>query len=101
MAASLDPKPGDVITLANRRWAVVKAEDLRMELLRLNEAAPEEPKSEELIPGNVIDVKQAAEELAVSEKTVRGYLNTGQLKGHKAGTTWRILRSENPMLAVG
>lgn len=96
----LEPKPGDVVTLANGRWAVVEAEGRRMQLLRLNEAAPPEPKPEEPKTSNVLDVQQAAEELGMSPKTIREYLKTGQLKGRKAGTAWRILRSENPVLAA-
>lgn len=96
---SLEPKPGDVVTLANARWAVVEAEDRRLQLLRLNEAAPE-PKPEAPKARNVMDVQEVADELGVSPKTVREYLKTGQLTGHKAGTNWRVLRSENPMLAA-
>lgn len=97
---ALEPKPGDVITLANAKWAVVEAAGRTMQLLRLNEAAPEPEPEIPKGPGNVLDVQQAAEELRVSPKTVREYLRTGQLKGHKAGTNWRILRSENPILAA-
>lgn len=96
---TLEPKPGDVVTLANGRWAVVAADGRRVELLRLNEAAPE-PKPEAPKARNVMDVQEVAEELGVSPKTIREYLKTGQLKGHKAGTNWRVLRSENPMLAA-
>ena len=96
---SIEPKPGDVVTLANGRWAVVEAEGRRLQLLRLNEAAPE-PKRTEPKAGNVLDVRKAAEELGRSEKTIREYLKTGQLKGHKAGTEWRILRSDNPILTA-
>ena len=95
----MDPKPGDVVTLANGRWAVVEAEGRSVRLLRLNEAAPE-PEPEAPRIGNVLDVQQAAEELGMSPKTIREYLKTGQLKGRKAGTAWRILRSENPVLAA-
>lgn len=96
---SFEPKPGDVVTLANARWAVVEAEDRRLQLLRLNEEAPE-PKPEAPKASNVMDVQEVADELGVSTKTVREYLKTGQLKGRKAGTNWRVLRSENPMLAA-
>lgn len=96
---SLEPKPGDVVTLANGRWAVVEAEGRRMQLLRLNEATPE-PKKEEPKASNVLDVNDAAEELGRAPKTIREYLRTGQLKGHKAGSGWRILRSENPVLTA-
>lgn len=96
---SLEPKPGDVVTLANGRWAVVEAEGRRMQLLRLNEAAPE-PRAEAPKAGNVLDVQQAAEELGRAPKTIREYLRTGQLKGRRAGSGWRILRSENPILTA-
>lgn len=95
---SLEPKPGDVVTLANARWAVVESEGRRLQLLRLNEVAPEPKPEAPKGAGNVLDVEQAAKELRRSEKTIRKYLQTGQLKGHKAGANWRILRSENPML---
>ena len=93
-------KSGDVVTLGNARWAVISADGGRMELLRLNEAAPppQEPQPAEKGPGNVLTVEQAAQELGVHPKTLREYLATGQLKGQKVGTKWRILRSENPLL---
>lgn len=97
---TLTPKPGDVVTLANARWAVVEAEDRRLQLLRLNEAEPKPEPERHWKTNNVMDVQQVADELGRSEKTVRIYLQTGQLKGRKAGANWRILRSENPMLAV-
>lgn len=101
MATSLNPRPGDVVELANYRWAVVDIDDRRLELLRLNEDAPTKPEPEVSNASNVMDVLQVAEELGLAPKTIREYLNTGQLRGRKVGNTWRILRSENPMLAVG
>ena len=95
---ALEPRTGDVVTLGNARWAVVSAEGARMELLRLNEAAPEPAPEPAQRPDNVLTVEQAAEELGMHPKTVREYLATGQLAGRKVGTKWRILRSENPLL---
>lgn len=95
-----EPKTGDVVTLANARWAVVETEGRNMRLLRLNETEPEPKPEAPKAANNVLDVQQAARELGRSEKTIRVYLQTGQLKGHKAGSGWRILRSENPVLTT-
>lgn len=99
MAANVMPRPGDVVTLRNDRFAVVSADGPRLELLRLNEPqAAGEPR--EGVP-NVLNVRQAAAELGVSEDTVRQQLAEGRLRGSKVGSVWRILRSENPLLQVG
>lgn len=103
MAANVMPRPGDVVTLRNDRFAVVSADGPRLELLRLNEAAAPHRggRPAEKEPGNVLTVEQAAVELGVHPKTLREYLATGQIKGQKVGAKWRILRSENPLLQVG
>lgn len=99
MAANVMPRPGDVVTLRNDRFAVVSADGPRLELLRLNEpGVASEPR--EGVP-NVLNVRQAAAELGVSEDTVRQQLAEGRLRGSKVGSVWRILRSENPLLQVG
>ena len=97
--ASLEPKTGDIVTLANARWAVIYNQGAELRLLRLNdqpEPEPEQPKHQE----NSLSVEQVAEELGIAPKTVRGYCRTGQLKGRKVGNNWRVLRSENPILAM-
>ena len=99
MAGNVLPRPGDVVTLRNERFAVVSADGLRLELLRLNEPWPG-PEPRGGVP-NVLNVRQAALELGVSEDTVRQQLAEGRLHGSKVGSVWRILRSENPLLQVG
>lgn len=37
-----------------------------------------------------LSVEQVAQQLGVSEKTVRNYINSGELKAYKLGTKWRI-----------
>ena len=98
--AGMDPKPGDVVTLANARWAVVSAESRELRLLRLNEPAESEPQRERPYAPNSLSIDQVADELGITPKTVREYCRTGQLKGRKVGSSWRILRSENPVLAT-
>jgi excisionase family DNA binding protein len=38
----------------------------------------------------LLTVKEAALRLKVTEKTIKAWLNKGQLKGYKAGRQWRI-----------
>ena len=97
---SFAPKEGDVLTLANARWAVVEAGGRELRLLRLNEPAPE-PKPEPARQSNVMTSEEVAKELGIAPKTVREYCKTGQLKGCKIGRSWRILRSDNPELVAG
>ncbi|MBQ9042338.1 MAG: helix-turn-helix domain-containing protein [Eggerthellaceae bacterium] len=97
--ASLDPKTGDILTLANARWAVIYAQGPELRLLRLNEIPEPEPEQPKFAP-NAMTVDEVADELGIAPKTVREYCKTGQLKGRKVGQVWRILRSENPMLAL-
>jgi len=98
--ASLEPKTGDIVTLANARWAVIFNQGSELRLLRLNEPAPEpEPEQPKHVP-NSMTVEEVADELGIAPKTVREYCKTGQLKGRKVGQMWRILRSENPALAT-
>lgn len=98
--SGLEPKAGDVLTLANARWAVVEAGGRELRLLRLNEQVPEpEPVRAEFKP-NAMTVVEVADELGIAPKTVREHCKTGQLKGRKVGSSWRILRTENPMLAL-
>ena len=97
--ASLEPKTGDIVTLANARWAVIYNQGAELRLLRLNdqpEPEPEQPKYQ----ANSLSVEQVADELNIAPKTVREYCRTGQLKGRKVGNNWRVLRSENPILAM-
>ena len=100
MASNVMPRPGDVVTLRNERFAVVSADGLRLELLRLNEPAmaAEAPRAG---VANVMTVRQVAEELGVAEDTVRQQLQEGRLRGEKVGSVWRVLRSENPILCAG
>ena len=98
--ASLEPKTGDIVTLANARWAVIYNQGAELRLLRLNEPAPEpEPEQPKHAP-NAMTVEEVADELGLAPKTVREYCKTGQIKGRKVGQVWRILRSENPALAT-
>lgn len=98
--ANLMPKEGDVLTLANARWAVTFADGRELNLLRLNEPAPEEPERPREFKPNAMTPEEVADELGIAPKTVREYCKTGQLKGLKVGQQWRILRSDNPMLAL-
>jgi excisionase family DNA binding protein len=38
----------------------------------------------------LLTVREAATRLKVSEKSIKSWLNKGQLKGYKAGRQWRI-----------
>ena len=99
--ASMAPKTGDIVTVANARWAVIYVQGSEMRLLRLNDPGPEpEPERPERV-SNVMTADEVAVELGIAPKTVREFRRTGQIKGCKVGRTWRILRSENPALAVG
>lgn len=99
---NMNPKAGDVLTLANARWAVVEAGGRELRLLRLNEPAPEpEPAPGRERASNAMTPEEAAMELGMSPRTVREHCRTGRLKGVKVGREWRILRSDNPALAAG
>lgn len=39
---------------------------------------------------NYLTVEQVASSLGLSEKTVRNYINKGELKAFKLGTSWKI-----------
>lgn len=39
---------------------------------------------------NYLTVEQVAASLGLSEKTVRNYINKGELKAFKLGTSWKI-----------
>lgn len=96
-----DPKAGDVVTLANARWAVVCADGRELRLLRLNERPEPEARPAPAAPRlNSMSVDEVAGELGITPRTVREYCKTGQIKGCKVGREWRILRSENPALAT-
>jgi type IV pilus assembly protein PilB len=45
-------------------------------------------------PGEVLDLKSAADFLKVSKPTFYRWLAQGKIKGHKAGTQWRFYRSD-------
>lgn len=41
-----------------------------------------------------LTVEQVAASLGLSEKTVRKYINTGELKAFKLGTSWKITKDD-------
>lgn len=41
-----------------------------------------------------LTVEQVATSLGLSEKTVRKYINTGELKAFKLGTSWKITKDD-------
>lgn len=98
----VDPKPGDVVAVGNALWAVIGSDGREMRLLRLNEKPEQKSEPPRVMPAvaNSMTTEEVAGELGIAPKTVREYCKTGQLKGRKIGSSWRILRSENPMLAV-
>lgn len=89
-------KTGDIVNVANARWAVVYVQGSEVRLLKLNDVEPGPARTE---APNALSVEEAAEELGISPKTVREHCKTGLIKAAKVGRTWRILRSENPALA--
>lgn len=43
---------------------------------------------------NFLSVEQVATSLGLSEKTVRKYINEGELKAFKLGTSWKITEED-------
>lgn len=43
---------------------------------------------------NFLTVEQVATVLGLTEKTVRKYINTGELKAFKLGTSWKITEED-------
>ena len=93
-------KVGDIVSIAGAQWVVIYAQGSEMRLIRLTGCATAEAggSAREGRVGNVMSIDQVAEELGVSQRAVRDYLRTGQLRGEKIGRQWRVLRSENPVL---
>lgn len=42
----------------------------------------------------MLDIKQAAKELGLSEKTIRSHINSGKIKAVRIGWVWRISEEE-------
>lgn len=42
----------------------------------------------------MLDIKQVAKELSLSEKTIRNHINSGKIKAVRIGNVWRISEEE-------
>lgn len=48
------------------------------------------PNRRKLMEFEYLTVEQVAKQMGVSEKTVRNYINRGDLQAYKLGTAWKI-----------
>ncbi len=83
----------DVLALgfhADNRWVVDDGTTTMLYRLDLVDDAPH-PEPQPELPALVVSIRDAADQLGVSEKTVRRLISNGELPARKVGSQYRIL----------